>query len=270
MFDSGVGGLTVVGEVMRRFPNEQILYLADQIHVPYGGRPLDEIKQFATGISTFLAGEGCRAIIMACNISSAVALSSVRKALYPLPVYGMIEAAAQAATAGDKRIGVLATVGTVTSGAYTAQIQANRSDAQVIEVPCPRFVPLVESGDLDSRETLDACREYLTPLALGEFHNIILGCTHYPYLIPSLRAVARELFDGDVSFIDPAKELATALPTNSPSSPATLRLLTTGDSAAFRGQVPLFLPNVGAAIASASWDHGRVYLTSDVLAGSRG
>jgi glutamate racemase len=270
VFDSGVGGLTVVSAIMRRFPNERILYLADQSHVPYGGRPLEEIKQFATGISTFLAGEGCRAIIMACNISSAVALSSVREAHFPLPVFGMIEAAARAATAGDKRIGVLATLGTVTSGAYSAQVKSIRPDAEVIEIPCPRFVPLVESGDLQTREALDACREYLTPLALAGFRNIILGCTHYPYLLSSLQRVACEMFDGDVTFVDPAEELAAALPIPSELSSSTLRLLTTGDSAAFRSQIPLFLPNVDKSIANATWDRGRLFSTTEALAGARG
>src|SRR5262249_46452616 len=138
IFDSGVGGLTVVGEILRRYPGEQILYVADQAHVPYGGRPPDEIKQFATGVSEFLPDHGVRAIIMACNISSAVALPAVRRELSPLPVFGMIEAAARrAARSSDYPIGILATAGTVKSQAYTRQIQEIAPGSKVVEVACP-------------------------------------------------------------------------------------------------------------------------------------
>ena len=121
LFDSGVGGLTVARELKLLMPDEQIVYVADQAHVPYGGRPLSDIKHFATGISRFLAASGCKAIVMACNISSAVALETVINELLPIPVIGVIDNGSKVALQSTKnnRIGVLATQGTVQSGAYT-------------------------------------------------------------------------------------------------------------------------------------------------------
>lgn len=261
VFDSGVGGLTVVGEILSRNPDESILYLADQAHVPYGGRPLPEIREFATQISRFMVREGCRAVIMACNISSAVALASVREMLAPLPVFGMIEPASRRAVAvSSGPIGVLATLGTVNSGAYTAQVHSLDSTATVVEVACPRFVPLIEAGELETPEALDACREYLTPLAHAGCRTIILGCTHYPFLLPALHQVAGDLVGGDVQFIDPAVELMDALDSVSVGRPARseIVLTTTGDTAAFARQVDRFLPSDRYRVEQTAWAGERV------------
>ncbi len=263
VFDSGVGGLTVVGALLRRSPSERVLYLADQAHVPYGGRPLEEIRELATGISRFLAEQGCRAVVMACNISSAVALPGVREMLAPLPVFGMIGPAARRATERPGgRIGVLATAGTVQSGAYTAHIRALDPAAQVVEVACPRFVPLVEAGRLDTEDAEAAAREYLSPLAEAGCETVILGCTHYPFLLPALEREARDLWSGPVRFVDPAsavvEDLRDAVPASISQSAHSV-LLTTGDRALFADQAPRFLPGVDAEIGTANWVAGMLH-----------
>jgi len=267
VFDSGVGGLTVVGALLRRFPSERVLYVADQAHVPYGERPLEEVCGFATEISRFLASQGCRAIVMACNISSATALPSVSARLAPRPVLGVIAAAVRRAVlppllppsqGWEPRIGVLATAGTVRSGAYSAQIRRLNPGARVIEVACPRFVPLVEAGELETEAACAAAREYLAPLAEAGCRTILLGCTHYPFLLSTLRRTAAELFDVPVTFIDPADEIADALRAalfdlGQVHHSAPNLLLTTGDPDVFRAQAPRFLPGAAFAVAPACW-----------------
>lgn len=257
VFDSGVGGLTVVSAVLRRNPRERVLYVADQAHVPYGGRPLDEVRGFATGISDFLAANGCRAIVMACNISSAVALPPVSEALSPLPIYGMIRPAARRAAQGrNPRVGVLATEGTVRSGAYETEIKRVNPDATVMQVACPRFVPLVEAGETESEEAESAAREYLEPLSRADCDTIILGCTHYPYLLPVLYRVSSELWNRPVTFIDPAEELAVEIPSAADYPLTTaepLTLLTTGDPFVFTEQVPRFLSSGESRVGKVRW-----------------
>lgn len=276
VFDSGVGGLTVASALIRRFPSEQLLYVADQAHVPYGGRPLDEVSGFAEGISGFLAAQGCRAIVMACNISSATALESVTSDLSPIPVLGVISAVARklAIESPSPRIGVLATEGTVRAGAYTAQIHAFNPHAFVLEIPCPQFVPLVEMGEADTAEAEDASLEYLRPLALAGCDTVVLGCTHYPFLLPALRRAASSLFSSDIAFVDPADEIADALADalpdagwyDPPDPPSRHLLLTTGDADTFGMQIPGFLPGVEYEVGLARWSAGRLSLEERVSA----
>ena len=249
VFDSGVGGLTVARRVLELLPDERIVYVADQAHVPYGGRELDEVRGFASAISSALFLHGCKAVVMACNISSAVALASVR-ALHPeRMVLGVIEPGACRAAHATKngRIGVLATAGTVQSGAYSRALRGLDGSLTVVEVACPDFVPLVEAGEEASEAARRAAEEYLAPLQRAGVDTVILGCTHYPFLLDALRSVWNA-----PAFVDPAeqtsRELAELLASASllaapPSSPhARHRLTTTGDPAAFRRHVSRFLP----------------------------
>lgn len=264
VFDSGVGGLTVVAALRRRFPGERFLYVADQAHVPYGGRPLPEVRAFASGISAFLAGSGCRAVVMGCNISSAVALPRVVNELSPLPVIGTIAGVSRRAAAGERpRIGVLATEGTVRSGAYTAHITRANPAAHVVEIPCPRFVPLVESGRTGGSEARDAAAEALAPMAEQGCDRIILGCTHYPFLLPVLREAAAAGTLRTAAFLDPADDIADALAEAVPDllrdpAPYVGHLLTTGDAAAFGEQARAFLAGERFEVATARWDGGML------------
>lgn len=270
VFDSGLGGLTVVRCLQEVLPHERIVYLADQAHVPYGGRELSEVCGFACGISAALLAYGCKAIVMACNISSATALPVVQSEHSGTPVLGVILPGAQAAVAQTRngRIGVLATAGTVKSGAYTRALHSLDSALNVAEVACPQFVPLVEAGELDTPAACAAARAYLAPLQAAGVDTVILGCTHYPFLLPALRTLAPEL-----RFVDPAEQTACALaellsqarllaPAAGNDPAPRHRLATTGNAAAFAAQLRRFLPDAAhtADIVSADWESGTLPL----------
>ena len=252
VFDSGVGGLSVAKEFLKLLPNEPLLYFADTAHVPYGGRPLDEVQGFALAICDYLVGRGAKMIVMACNISSAVALAPARERYPDIPVLGVIAPGVNAALhAGARRIGVLATQGTVSSGAYSATAAAIDSSVPVIENACPRFVPLVEAEETESTEALDAARTYLEPLARAGCDSIILGCTHYPFLLNALTREAKDLFPMDKQpvFIDPAGATVAAAGLIlsegglcAPTGALTQhRYCTSGEREKFAHQGPVFL-----------------------------
>lgn len=228
LFDSGLGGLSVARVLMRRMPGRPLWVVGDTAHVPYGGRPLEQVHGFAMGLTAYLADEGCRAVVMACNISSAVALDDARRA-FPVPVFGMVDAGARAASARPAaRFGVLATEGTVRSGAYTAALRRLRPGAGVVEVPCPRFVPIVEAAMWDSVDADAAARAYAAPLVAAGVETVILGCTHYPFLARAIR----DAFPYPVHLVDPAEavcdDLLAALPPDAVSAPRH-RFEATGD-----------------------------------------
>ncbi|MCL6629545.1 MAG: glutamate racemase [Armatimonadetes bacterium] len=206
IFDSGLGGLTVAKQIMKRLPYERIAYLGDQIHVPYGERSADEIRSFALGITEFLIRQNAKLVIMACNMSSATALEEARELFPQIPILGVIEAGARSAVSRAQcgPIGVLATTGTVSTRAYTKTLQKLLPNIEVIEQPCPKFVPLVEAGKFDSPEAEMAVIEYTEPLLSAGCRTIILGCTHYPFLTDTIRRVVGP----DVTIVDPAEETA--------------------------------------------------------------
>lgn len=207
VFDSGLGGLTVAAEVLRNLPDESIIYFADTAHVPYGERPLAEIEEFALGITRYLISQGAKAVVMACNMSSAVALESAQETFPNVPILGVIEPGSRAAAmTGSSAIGVLATTGTVKSGAYRRVIGQLNPKAIVWEQPCPAFVPFIESGLADSEEAEVAVRKCVEPLIADGANTIILGCTHYPFLRPAIERTAPEAF-----IVDPAEETVREL-----------------------------------------------------------
>lgn len=205
MYDSGVGGLTVLREIHRALPEERIIYYGDTARVPYGGRPASEIRRFAREIISFLRDQGAKMVVVACNTSSALALAGVRE-LFDMPIVGMIEPGVRAGVRESHggRIGIIATEGTVKSGAYEAAIRRLKPDAEVVSEACPLLVPLVEAGRTDSPETVAALERYLErPRSFG-IDTLILGCTHYPFLTPMIRAI----LGPDVSIVDPARYVA--------------------------------------------------------------
>ena len=204
VFDSGLGGLTVVRRIIERMPAEPIVYYADSRYVPYGPRPLDQIRQFATDICDFLSGRGCKLIVMGCNMSSAVALDGVRERV-GIPVLGTIDAGVEGALEATQsgRVGVAATEGTVASGMYPNALRARRADVEVLQQACPQFVPIVESGALNGRVP-EHVAEQLAPLRDAGVDTLILGCTHYPLLLREIRAA----MGPEVAIVDPALRLA--------------------------------------------------------------
>lgn len=204
VFDSGVGGLTVFKALARRMPGEDLVYFGDTAHVPYGSKSKQTVARYSTEIARFLRGRGVKAIVVACNTSSALALSEIRKAV-DVPVVGVIEpgARAAAAAAGGKPVGVIGTEATIASGAYAAAIKALVPGAKVLGAPCPLFVPLVEEGWWRHKVTTEVAREYLRPFS-GKIGALVLGCTHYPLL----KATIAEVVGPKVALIDSAEETA--------------------------------------------------------------
>jgi glutamate racemase len=205
LFDSGVGGLTVLREMYRQLPQESLLYLGDTARLPYGTRTPAAILQFVREILQFMVEQGCKMVIMACNTSSALALEQVRSE-FSLPILGVILPGAKAAVQQGKRIGVISTPATAQSNAYQRAIQAIDSTTQVWQVGCPEFVPLIEAGRIHDPETRQIVLEYLTPLMAAEIDTLIYGCTHYPHLAP----VIRSILPNDVKLVDPAVAVAAA------------------------------------------------------------
>jgi glutamate racemase len=203
MFDSGVGGLTVLTEVARQLPAEDVLYLGDTKRVPYGGRPPSEIIKINTEILNYFTEQGVKMVIMACGTSSSIAYP-VLKDKYKFPIISLIEPGSRAALYATKnnRVGLLATVGTVESGSYQRTIKQLRKEAEVIAEACPLFVPLIEGGFFDTDETKKVAKDYLKPLLKEQVDTIILGCTHYPHIL----GILRELTEGKITFINPAEE----------------------------------------------------------------
>jgi glutamate racemase len=239
LFDSGLGGMSVARAILARRRDASLWIVGDTCHVPYGGRPLSEVRGFALGLTEYLVDGGCSAVVMACNISSAVALDEARHR-HDVPIFGMVEAGALAASdAVDDPIGVLATEGTVRTGAYTAALSALRSGVRVMEVPCPDFVPLVEAGRWTSDDAFAAAREYSAPLVEASVRTVILGCTHYPFLDAAIRSA----FPWPVRLIDPAERVAMDVATLLPPAPrpGDLRVEATADPSSFahRGSVLL-------------------------------
>jgi glutamate racemase len=205
VFDSGIGGLTVVHELERQLPHERIIYFGDTARVPYGPKSPATVQRYSREISDWLIGEGEKAIVVACNTATAHALPMLREYV-PLPVIGVVEPGARAAmrVTRTRVIGVIGTAGTIASGAYVRAIHAIEPSARVVAQACPLFVPLVEEGWLDRDATRLIAEEYLEPLAVAEVDTIVLGCTHYPLLAPLLCEIAGP----GVRLIDSAAETA--------------------------------------------------------------
>ncbi|MCW6039024.1 glutamate racemase [Spirulina subsalsa FACHB-351] len=205
VFDSGVGGLTVLKELTQQLPHESILYFGDTARLPYGIRSKAEILQFVREILIWMASHRVKMVIMACNTSSALALEEVRRE-FPFPILGLILPAAKAAIRQGQRVGVIATPATVTSQAYHRAILEIKQDVTVWQVGCPEFVPLIEAGRIHDPYTHQVAYNYLQPLMEQEIDTLIYGCTHYPHLAP----VIRQILPPTVRLVNPAQYVAQA------------------------------------------------------------
>jgi glutamate racemase len=205
VFDSGVGGLTVVRALMERLPFENIIYFGDTARVPYGVKSVETICRFASEITEFLLKNGVKILIVACNTMAAVAIDVISK-LASVPVLNVIEAGASAAvcTTSNKFIGVIGTPATINSNAYARAIHGLDPAVRIYSQACALFVPLVEEGWLDHPVTRLAAEEYLKPVTCREIDTLVLGCTHYPLLKPLLQEVVG---DG-ISLVDSAEAMA--------------------------------------------------------------
>ncbi len=223
VFDSGVGGLTVVAALERRLPKESILYLGDTARLPYGSKSATTVRRYTRRNLEFLRKRGVKAAVIACNTASALALSDLES---PMPFFGVIEpGAAEAVRSTRGKIGVIATASTIGSDAYARAIHALDSEVEVSSTACPLLVPLVEEGWHDDPVTAEIARRYLEPLLAKGIDTLVLGCTHYPLLKTTLRQVVGE----EVTMIDSAETVAAKVA----AELARLDLLSSGDNPEF-------------------------------------
>jgi len=242
LFDSGVGGLSVLRHVRRLLPAEPLLYLADQAHVPYGGRPAAEVRAFSEAVTHFFLDRGAKLVVVACNTATAAALGHLRATFPHIPFVGMEPAVKPgAAETRSGKVGVLATAGTFESQRYASLMERFARDVTLYEDPCAGLVPLIEAGDVDGRAAEQLLRRCLAPMLAAGVDTVVLGCTHYPFVLPLIRQIAGE----GVAIIDPApavaRQVQRVLSRHSLASPAaagraapgTVRAFTTGDPGRF-------------------------------------
>lgn len=258
VFDSGVGGLTVVRALREQLPNESFVYLGDTARLPYGTKSPKTVERYALQAAQVLVDRGIKLLVIACNTASAVAVEALREHFGPLPVLGVVEPGAQAAVeaSGSGHILVTGTEGTIQGGAYEREIRARRSDAVVHGQPCPLFVALAEEGWNDGEVPRLAAERYLKPVLEADpaLDCVVLGCTHFPMLI---RAVAAAV-GPNVQIVDSAHTTALAVRRRLSASgllqetavPGGLQLLATDDVARFA--------RVGAGFLGVALDPGAV------------
>lgn len=200
VFDSGIGGMTVVREIRKRFPNEKILYFGDTKRVPYGERSQEELINLSEQIVSFLISQGAKVIIDACNTTSALALPYLKNN-FDIPIIGVLEpGASNAVEVAEKKVGVIATTATINSGCYQKNIIGKNSNLQVTAVSCPKLVGFIEDGDLDSDYLKKVLNNYLNSIFLDNCDTLVLGCTHYPFLAETISEIIGE----KMNLIDPA------------------------------------------------------------------
>ncbi|WP_221566324.1 glutamate racemase [Alkalihalobacillus sp. TS-13] len=212
IIDSGVGGMTVAREVMRQLPKERIYYLGDTLRCPYGPRPLEEVRTYTWKMVHYFLERDIKLLVIACNTATAAVLEEAQHKL-PIPVVGVIHPGARAAIKNtlNREVGVIGTEGTINSRAYVKALQNIDSKVNVHGLACPEFVPLVESGMIDTRETLQVVYERLAPLSDLPIDTLILGCTHYPILAPVIKKVMGTNVQIISSGAETAREVSTIL-----------------------------------------------------------
>jgi glutamate racemase len=246
VFDSGVGGLTVLHECLVTMPHEDFVYLGDHARLPYGPRARDEVRRFAHEIGAFLEQQGVKIVVVACNTATAAALPDLQEDL-TVPVVSVIVPEAHAAVQAtrNRRIGLLATELTVETGRYESLVRTLDAGAHMSSIACPKLVPLIEAGDTFSDDVVAAVREYAAPLKGAGCDTVILGCTHYPLLRPVFqRAFGRDVtlvFSADETAREVAETLARKGFEHDPAREGTYRFLTTGEPELFRSLGERFL-----------------------------
>ncbi len=248
VFDSGVGGLTVLHECLVSLPHEDFIYFGDSAdgRFPYGTKPAATIRRFAHEIASYLAGADVKLIVVACNSATAAALPDLQRS-FAVPLIGVITPEAHAAVQAtrSRRVGVMATQATVDSGRYPAAVVALDAGIEVTQVACPALVPLIQAGETHGAEANDAAKGYAQVLKAAQVDTVILGCTHYPLLRPMLERI----FGRDVTLITSAEEIAREVfetlerrgDGNERGREGDYRFLCTGDPEAFREVAGRFL-----------------------------
>jgi glutamate racemase len=205
IFDSGVGGISVLRALRQQMPEESILYFGDQGHIPYGPRPMEQIRRFSEAITKFLLARDAKIIVVACNTASAAALSHLREQFPDIQFVGMepaVKPAAERTQTG--KVGVLATPATFQGALYTSVVERFANGVELFQDTCPGLVQQIEQGNLDGAETRQILEDALLPMIAKDIDTVVLGCTHYPFVIPLIQQIAGE----KVRVIDPAPAVA--------------------------------------------------------------
>jgi glutamate racemase len=262
VFDSGLGGLSVLREIRKQMPAQPVLYLGDQFHVPYGVRPTEEILQFSRTITRYLLAQGAQLIVVACNTASAAALRALRQEFPDVPLVGMEPAVKPAAEQTHSGVvGVLATYATFQGALYASVVERFAQGVTLLQSPCPGLVAQIEAGNLNGAETRRILKQELDPMLAQGIDTVVLGCTHYPFVIPLIK----EIVGPQVRVIDPAPAVArrTAYLLQErgwlASGPATdeVLLLTTGEAAALQQLLPTLISEK-IPVAHVSWQAGHL------------
>ena len=261
IFDSGVGGLSVLRALWAELPGIPVIYFADQAHVPYGPRPLGQVRQFAEAISRYLIDQGARLVVVACNAASAAALHHLRQVFPETPFVGMEPAVKPAAeTSRSRVVGVLATPATFQGALYASVVERFASDVQLLQHTCPGLVAQIEAGELSAPATRRILDAALQPMLAGGIDTVVLGCTHYPFVIPLIQEIAGP----GVRVIDPApavarqarRLLAASVPSTLPYSAAAATFLTSGDPRRFEQTLEQLL-GIRAPASRLEWTGGE-------------
>lgn len=266
VFDSGVGGLSVLKAIRAQIPAQSVLYFADQGHVPYGPRPVEEVRAFSEAITRFLLERGAGVIVVACNAASAAALQYLRRVFPATPFVGMepaVKPAAESTRTGV--VGVLATPATFQGALYASVVERFASGVTLLQDTCPGLVQQIERGELDSPATRAVLEKALRPMLDRGIDTVVLGCTHYPFVIPLIQAIA----GSGVRVIDPAPAVArqaarlleaSAGRAKGPGSGA-VQYFTSGDAGRLQEMLPLFLGEDGH-VQRVKWEGGKIMLSN--------
>lgn len=243
VFDSGVGGLSVLAEIQRLLPHESLLYFADCGHIPYGEKTPEFIRQRCNVMAGFFREQGAKALVIACNTATVAAVADLRRDFPEWPIVGMEPAVKPAAAATRSGVvGVLATTGTLQSAKFAALLDRFAADVRVITQPCPGLVELIESGDLHSVELRNLLQHYVEPLLANGCDTIILGCTHYPFLKPLLKTMIPDsisLIDTGAAVARQLQRLLAERDLLAEGANRPVRFWTSADPAFFRKTLPL-------------------------------
>lgn len=262
VFDSGVGGVSVLEAIRRRLPYENLLYLADQAHVPYGPRRLEEVRAFSEQITKYLLSEGAKLIVVACNTASASALQYLRQQFRDVPFVGMEPAVKPAAENTRSRVvGVLATPATFQGKLYASVVERFANGVTVLQHTCPGLVAQIEVGDLETGKTRSILEDALLPMMDSGVDTVVLGCTHYPFVIP----VIQDIVGDGVRVIDPAPAIARQVERildknglrGSGMSEGYISFLTTGDPSQLQRMLDLLI-GVDTEVRKVQWSNGMI------------
>jgi glutamate racemase len=262
MLDSGVGGLTILRAIREQLPGQPVIYLADQAHVPYGIRQIEEVRGFTKEITRFLLDQGAQLIVIACNTASVASLGYLRMEFPETPFVGMepaVKPAAEQTKTGV--VGVLATYATFQTDLYNSVVERFAKNVTLLQSPCPGLVNQIEKGDLTGLETRRILESALRPMIAQGIDTVVLGCTHYPFAIPLIR----EIVGPGVRVIDPAPAIARQtgrlLNENGwladEKTSSDIRLITTGNADTIENNLPLYL-GYHLPVESIQWQDGKL------------